>query len=67
MAKPEPAPRKRLIGLAVGEIRRLFNLADKDEHTVELGLLFSIQRRAHQARARRSHFRRRLHLQTLRI
>jgi len=56
-----------LIALTISEIRRLFNLAGKDDHTVELGLYWSTQRRAHQARARRSHFQRRLRLQIIQI
>lgn len=56
-----------LIALSIGEIRRLFNLIGKDDHAVELGLYWSEQRRSHQARARRHHFKRRLRLQVLQI
>jgi hypothetical protein len=56
-----------LIALSIGEIRRLFNLIGRDDHAVELGLYWSEQRRSHQARARRHHFRRHLRLQVLQI
>ena len=62
-----PRPAHRLIALSIGEIRRLFNLISRDDHAVELGLYWSEQRRSHQARARRHHFKRRLRLQTLQI
>jgi hypothetical protein len=56
-----------MISLTISEIRRLFNLTDKDPHIVELGLYWSTHRRSHQATARRHHFQRRLRLQTLQI
>ncbi|MFB9836863.1 transposase [Actinoallomurus acaciae] len=59
-------PGRRLIALTIGEIRRLFNLTDKDDHTGEPGLYWSTHRRNHQAQARRHHFRR-LRLQVLQI
>jgi hypothetical protein len=58
---------RRLIPLSVGEIRHLFNLVDKDDHVVDLGLYWSNFRRAHQAQARRRHFRLRLRLQIVQI
>lgn len=67
---PERAPRRpgrRLIPLSLGEIRHLFNLIGKDDHTVELGLYWSNFRRGHQAAARRHHFTRRLRLQVMQI
>jgi hypothetical protein len=54
---------RRLIALTVAEIRRLFNLADKDDQTIDHGLRWSAWRREHQADARRHHVRRRLRLQ----
>lgn len=62
-----PRLANRLIALSIGEIRRLFNLIGKSDHAVELGLYWSEQRRSHQARARRHHFKRRLRLQVLQI
>jgi hypothetical protein len=58
---------RRLIALTVAEIRRLFNLADKDDQAIDHGLHWSAWRRAHQADARRHHFRRRLRLQMIEI
>jgi hypothetical protein len=60
-------PSRRLIALTISEIRRLFNLTDKDDHGVELGLYWSNQRRSHQATARRHHFKQRLRLQVIQI
>ncbi|MEU7914952.1 hypothetical protein AB0B70_27995, partial [Microbispora bryophytorum] len=60
-------PVNRLIALSIGEVRRLFNLIGSNDHTVDLGLYWSEQRRSHQARARRHHFRRHLRLQVLQI
>src|SRR2546421_2227626 len=34
-------PRRRLIRLTIGEIRRLFNLTGKDDHAIDLGLYWS--------------------------
>jgi hypothetical protein len=63
-----PARRpSRLIGLTIGEVRRLFNLPRHDRLAVDHGLYWSAWRRAHQADARRHHVRRRLRLQTLQI
>lgn len=56
-----------MIGLTIGEVRRLFNLIGKDDHTVDLGLHWSAWRREHQADARAHHFRRRLRLQVMQI
>ncbi len=56
-----------MIALSVGEIRHLFNLSSKDDHSVELGLYWSAHRRSHQAQARKHHFRRRLRLQVQQI
>jgi hypothetical protein len=56
-----------LIALSIAEIRRLFNLIGKDDQAINQGLLWSIWRREHQADTRRSHFTRRLRLQTLMI
>jgi hypothetical protein len=56
-----------LIGLTIGEVRRLFNLIGTDEHAIYQGLRWSAWRREHQADARASHFRRRLRLQTMQI
>jgi hypothetical protein len=63
----QAGPALRLIALSIGEIRRLFNLIGRDDHAVDLGLYWSEQRRIHQARARRHHFKRRLRLQVLQI
>jgi hypothetical protein len=52
-----------LITLSIAEIRRLFTLIDKDDHTIDQGLRWSTWRREHQAASRRHHFRRRLRLQ----
>jgi hypothetical protein len=60
-------PRRRLIRLTIGEIRRLFALAGKDDHAIDLGLRWSVWRREHQANARACHFRRRLRLQVMQI
>jgi hypothetical protein len=54
---------RRLIALTIAEIRRLFNLADKDDQAIDHGLRWSTWRREHQADARRHHVRRRLRLQ----
>lgn len=54
---------RRLIALSIAEIRRLFNLIDKDDQAIDHGLRASAWRREHQADARRHHFRRRLRLQ----
>jgi hypothetical protein len=54
---------RHLIVLTVAEIRRLFNLVDKDDQAIDHGLRWSAWRRGHQADARRHHFRRRLRLQ----
>ncbi len=68
VAGPAPQrPVRRLISLSIAEIRRLFDLIDKDDHAVELGLYWSVLRRSHQAEARRHHFRRHLHLQMIEI
>ena len=65
---PAPARRpRRLIGLTIGEVRRLFNLPRHDRHAVDHGLYWSAWRREHQADARRHHFRRRLRLQVIQI
>ncbi|WP_435106617.1 hypothetical protein [Nocardiopsis synnemataformans] len=45
----------------------MFNLIGKDDQAVELGLYWSAHRRAHQAAARRHHFKRRLRLQVMQI
>jgi hypothetical protein len=67
-ATPDRArPPRRLIGLTLGEIRRLFNLIGKDDQAIYQGLRWSVWRRAHQADARAAHFRRRLRLQTMQI
>ncbi|MEC3975301.1 hypothetical protein QMK34_08395, partial [Amycolatopsis sp. H20-H5] len=58
---------RHLVALSIAEIRRLFNLIDKDDHVIDQGLRASAWRRGHQADARRSHFRRRLRLQMLEI
>lgn len=34
-------PGRLLIALTIGEIRRLFNLTDKNDHSVKLGLYWS--------------------------
>lgn len=57
----------RLIALTIAEIRRLFNLATTIDHGLDLGIYWSNFRRAHQATARRHHFRRRLRLQMIQI
>ncbi|MEV5705874.1 hypothetical protein [Actinoallomurus sp. NPDC052274] len=62
-----PHPIRRLIALSIGEVRRLFNLIDNDDHMVDQGLYWSIVRRAHQAEARRHHVKRRLRLQVIQI
>jgi hypothetical protein len=56
-----------LIALSIAEVRRLFNLIGKDDHTIDQGLHWSAWRREHQADTRRSHFKRRLRLQALMI
>ena len=56
-----------LIPLSVAEIRRLLALPRYDPDVVARGLAWSAWRRAHQAHARRSHFRRRLKLQVMQI
>jgi hypothetical protein len=53
--------------LSIAEIRRLHNLATTVNHGLDLGIYWSNLRRAHQATARRHHFRRRLRLQTMQI
>jgi hypothetical protein len=53
--------------LTISEIRRLFNLIDKDDQAIDLGLYWSAQRRSHQATARRHHFKQRLRLQHIQI
>jgi hypothetical protein len=58
---------RRLIGLTIGEVRRLFNLIGNDDQAIYLGLRWSVWRREHQADARACHFRRRLRLQTMQI
>lgn len=65
--RDQTVPVNRLIALSIGEVRRLFNLIGSNDHTVDLGLYWSEQRRSHQARARRHHFRRQLRLQVLQI
>jgi hypothetical protein len=57
----------RMITLSIAEIRRLFNLIGKNDHTIDQGLHWSAWRREHQADTRRRHFRRRLRLQMLEI
>ena len=50
-----------MIPLTVNEIRRLFTvLVNTAAHTVAHHLHWSLWRRTHQARARRSHYKRRL-------
>jgi hypothetical protein len=53
--------------LSIAEIRRLLNLAITIDRDLDLGIHWSNFRRAHQATARRHHFRRRLHLQMIQI
>ena len=56
-----------MIPLSAAEIRRLLSLPRNDETALRHGLRWSSWRRAHQAGARRHHFRRRLRLQVLQI
>jgi hypothetical protein len=58
---------RRLAALTVAEVRRLFNLIGLTRIAIDQGLHWSIWRRAHQAEARRHHFRRRLRLQMIQI
>ncbi|WP_460362854.1 hypothetical protein [Actinocorallia lasiicapitis] len=51
----------------MAEIRHLFNLATAINNGLDLGIYWSNYRRAHQAEARRRHFRRRLRLQVMKI
>ncbi|MFD4789308.1 hypothetical protein ACFWN1_20075, partial [Streptomyces sp. NPDC058459] len=62
----EPRTR-RLAALTVAEVRRLFNLIGLTHTAIGQGLHWSTWRRAHQAEARRHHFRRRLRLQMIQI
>jgi hypothetical protein len=55
------------VALTVAEVRRLFNLIGSTRTAIDQGLRWSIWRRAHQAEARRHHFRRRLRLQMIQI
>jgi hypothetical protein len=43
-----PRRTRRLIRLSIAEVRRLFNLIDQDDHTIDQGLRWSAWRRAHQ-------------------
>jgi hypothetical protein len=58
---------RALIPLSAAEIRRLLALPRHDPDAIVRGLAWSDWRRAHQAQARRSHFRRRLKLQVMQI
>ena len=58
---------RRLIALTIAEIRRLLNTVIHHENPVSHALHWSNWRREHQTQARRSHFVRRLRLQTLMI
>jgi hypothetical protein len=62
-----PVTRRTLIPLTLAEIRRLLALAHRGEHAITHGLHWSTWRRSHQNQARRAHFRKRLHRQTLMI
>jgi hypothetical protein len=57
----------QLIPLSAAEIRRLLSLPRHDDRALSHGLRWSAWRRAHQAEARRHHFRRRLRLQVMQI
>src|SRR5664279_4910038 len=65
--EPPKTIHRRLIDLSLAEIRRLLNTVIHHENPVSHALHWSNWRREHQTQARRSHFVRRLRLQTLMI
>jgi hypothetical protein len=45
---------RHLITLSIAEVRRLFNLIDKDDHAIDHGLRWPAWRREHQADTRQA-------------